>query len=328
MNRGDMELTAPQWDRACGTILGAAVGDSLGAGYEFGSAPLGPEGPAMIGGGLGNFAPGEWTDDTSMTTAILRVAASRTDLRTVEALDEIARWFSAWYAGDPADIGIQTQAVLASVSLEPTGAELTAAAKAYSQRVPHSAGNGSLMRTAPVALAHLDDPVALVEAAYAVSALTHVDPLAQEACAIWCLMIRTGVLEGDFVVPDLSWLNAQSRSFWEEKLAECAEGAPSRFSPNGFVVTALQAAWASILAGASTGLEQREAFVESLHTAIAIGDDTDTVASIAGALLGARWGMSAIPAGWLEIVHGYPGWVAADLERLALQAVQAENRRR
>ena len=70
-----MRLTSEQLDRACGALLASAVGDALGAGYEFGSAPLGPDGPQMIGGGLGNFAPGEWTDDTSMTWAIAEVAA-------------------------------------------------------------------------------------------------------------------------------------------------------------------------------------------------------------------------------------------------------------
>ncbi|MDN5746304.1 MAG: ADP-ribosylglycohydrolase family protein, partial [Nocardioidaceae bacterium] len=65
-----MKLTTAQTDRACGVLLASAAGDAFGAGYEFGSAPLGPDGPAMIGGGLGNFAPGEWTDDTSMTWAI------------------------------------------------------------------------------------------------------------------------------------------------------------------------------------------------------------------------------------------------------------------
>ena len=63
--------TAAQLDRACGAVLGAAAGDALGAGYEFGCATVGPDGPQMIGGGLGNFAPGEWTDDTTMAWAVL-----------------------------------------------------------------------------------------------------------------------------------------------------------------------------------------------------------------------------------------------------------------
>ena len=76
-----MTLTAAQRDRACGALLGAAAGDALGAGYEFGP-PLAPDAPVdMIGGGLGPFKPGEWTDDTSMAIAIAEIAATGTDLR-------------------------------------------------------------------------------------------------------------------------------------------------------------------------------------------------------------------------------------------------------
>ena len=88
-----MTLTAAQRDRACGVLLGTAAGDALGAGYEFGP-PLAPDAPVdMIGGGLGPFKPGEWTDDTSMAIAIAEIAATGTDLRDEEAQDYIAeRW--------------------------------------------------------------------------------------------------------------------------------------------------------------------------------------------------------------------------------------------
>ncbi len=71
-----MTLTTAQRDRACGALLGTAAGDALGAGYEFGP-PLAPDVPVdMIGGGLGPFKPGEWTDDTSMAIAIAEAAAT------------------------------------------------------------------------------------------------------------------------------------------------------------------------------------------------------------------------------------------------------------
>jgi ADP-ribosyl-[dinitrogen reductase] hydrolase len=84
-----MELTAAQRDRACGALLGAAAGDALGAGYEFGP-PLAPDAPVdMIGGGLGPFEPGEWTDDTSMAIPIAKKAATGADLRDEQAQDDI-----------------------------------------------------------------------------------------------------------------------------------------------------------------------------------------------------------------------------------------------
>ena len=81
-----MRLTTAQTDRACGAVLATAAGDALGAGYEFGAGP-GPDGPQMIGGGLGGFAKGEWTD------GLVRgdVAAKGVDLRSAEALTEISR---------------------------------------------------------------------------------------------------------------------------------------------------------------------------------------------------------------------------------------------
>jgi ADP-ribosylglycohydrolase len=72
-----------------------------------------------------------------------------------------------------------------------------AASAALHERTGHTAGNGSLMRTAPVALAYLEDPAGLAEAAMALSKLTHFDPVAGEACVLWCLAIRHAILTGE-----------------------------------------------------------------------------------------------------------------------------------
>jgi len=74
-------------DRAIGAVLGTAVGDVMGAPYEFGSAPFGPDGAQLIGGGLGNCEPGEWTDDTSMTWCVLDAAHRFGGLTADAALD-------------------------------------------------------------------------------------------------------------------------------------------------------------------------------------------------------------------------------------------------
>ncbi|MFT4188582.1 MAG: ADP-ribosylglycohydrolase family protein [Aeromicrobium sp.] len=305
-------------DRAAGVLLGAAVGDALGAGYEFGSAPLGDAPPAMIGGGLGNFAPGEWTDDTAMTWAVADVAASGVDLRSEAALDAVALRFRQWYESGPPDIGIQTQRVLGLVGREPTGRAMAEAARSVHERIGRSGGNGSLMRTSPVALAHLDDPAALAEAARAVSGLTHHDPEAADACVLWCLGIRHAALHDAFDLRSgLAWVEESRRALWEQRIDTAETESPSTFRPNGWVVTAFQAAWSSVVQTPDTGSH----LTDALHTAIRIGDDTDTVASIAGAMLGARWGASAIPAEWLAICHGYPGLTAEDLRELALRIV-------
>ena len=108
-------------------------------------------------------------------------------------MDAVSQRFARWYAGSPKDVGAQTGSVLQAAGRHPTGAELAEAATRLHARTGHTAGNGSLMRTAPVALAYLGDPAGLVQAAMAVSALTDHDPVAGEACALWCLGIRTAI---------------------------------------------------------------------------------------------------------------------------------------
>ena len=232
-----MKLTAAQIDRACGVLLASAVGDALGAGFEF--AMVAPDlQPAMIGGGLGDFAPGEWTDDTAQAVAIARVAADGLDLRTPGALDRIAQGFADWFADDPPDVGIQTRSVLARAGRNPTGAGMAAAAVAVHEASGRSAGNGSLMRTGPVALAYLGDPVGLVEAAMTVSALTHHQDIAQEACALWCLMIRHSVLTGELPTYDdiVEWMpNAEK---WRAVIEEAEATSPSEFTQNSWSVGA------------------------------------------------------------------------------------------
>ncbi|MFN3338528.1 MAG: ADP-ribosylglycohydrolase family protein [Dietzia sp.] len=305
-------------DRVAGVVLGTAVGDALGAGYEFGSAPLGPDGPRMIGGGLGGFAPGEWTDDTSMTWCVLDVAASMGALISDEALTEVARNFRGWYDSGPPDIGVQTRQVLRAAGPAPTAAGCSSVAAAHFAGNSRSAGNGSLMRTAPVALAHLGDTRAIVRAATAVSGLTHADPRTGQACVLWSLAIDRAIREQVLDIRSgLGELDEPDRLFWADRIAEAEQGPPTRFTPNGWVVTALQAAWSSIHRTPVPAGDPGRHLADSLVTAIGIGNDTDTVAAIAGGLLGARWGAGAVPSEWLRICHGYPGLTGQDLIDLA-----------
>lgn len=82
---------------------------------------------------------------------------------------------------------------------------------------------------------------------------------------------------------------------------------------NGWVVDALVCAWHAIATTPGRGSEH---FRGAIQKAVSLDHDTDTVVCIAGALLGACWGASAIPTEWVSCLHGYPGWTAADLERL------------
>lgn len=301
-------------DRGAGALVGLAVGDSLGAGYEF-TTPAGEI--DMVGGGLGPWAPGEWTDDTQMAVCIAEVTATgRWDL------EAIGERFRAWLADGPRDVGGQTAAV---VSQAATGAELSACARAYYRDHPTgAAGNGSLMRTAPVALAFLDDEAARAEAAAAASALTHGDPLAGQACVLWCTAIARAVTDArlDGVWDGLAHLDPSARDAWAQRLQAAEAGPPQRFVPNGFVVTAVQAAHAAIVHTGVPAHRPPEHLAGALRAAVGIGDDTDTVAAIAGAVLGARWGASAVPLAWQRRLHGWPDYGIADLVRLAVLTAQ------
>ena len=315
-------------DRASGVLLGQACGDALGVPYEFGPA-LPPEFvPEMVGGGLGPFEPGEYSDDTAMAACIAEVSATGVDLTSSDAIDRIAGKFLVW-GEDAKDIGNQTSAVLAEAraSAGPPGVSVPLAAQAYAFSHPHSAGNGALMRTAVVALSRVHDREATAAAARTVAAITHVDPLAVDSCVLWTEAVRRAVLDGELhLLGGLDLIAESRRATWRTWIDEATATDPRRFSPNGYTVSALQAAWAAITWTAIPDDEPARHFELALMNAVRAGNDTDTVAAIAGGLLGARWGASAIPQRWTDLVHGYGDpalgrHTAASLVDLAVQTL-------
>lgn len=319
MNR---TLTAAQIDRAAGVLLGMACGDALGAGYEFGPPLLESDGVTMKGGGGFRWAPGEWTDDTSMGVPIACAVAAGHDLADEQALDDIVAKWVDWARTAP-DVGIQLRAVLGRTA--PSAAAVRAVAEEHHDRQGRSAGNGSLMRTAPVALAYLDDPAGLAVAARVISSLTHFEADAGDACVLWCLAIRHAVLEGELDVRvGLTALPVERRERWATLIDEAELQQPAYFDRNGWVVQALQGAWSAISHAPSGDAGQLRL---ALEAAVRGGRDTDTVAAITGGLVGARWGASAVPGEWRRIVHGWPGLGAADLVRLGVEGARGGQRR-
>jgi ADP-ribosylglycohydrolase len=302
-------------DRAIGAVIGGAVGDALGAGYEFAARPE-PDEVSMRPGTLTGEPAGYWTDDTAMAVAILETAASHGILTTSEALATVGEGFLDWYRSGPRDIGMQTSRVL---KLASTGADLVDVAARELERNRHGAGNGSLMRTGPVALAHLGNDVDLTEAARMMSSLTHPNPYASDACVLWTIAIDRAIRTGEMVGPraGLSFIGASRREEWKEWINEAETRDPREFTPNGYVVTALQAAWSAIYVTQDVD----KPLEEGLRVAVSIGDDTDTVAAIAGALLGAVHGVTSIPFLWRHGLAGWPsGYRGIDLTRLAVRA--------
>lgn len=166
------EADEAQLDRAVGTVLASAAGDALGSQYEFGPALPNSMTPAF---GVGYFghAAGEWTDDTSMAVAILNRLASGETLEDPLALAEIVAEWRGW-ARTAKDVGVQTRGILALLSDDADEHAARVASESAHRRSGRSGGNGSLMRTGPVALGYLDrSPDELVIAAGRVAQLTH-----------------------------------------------------------------------------------------------------------------------------------------------------------
>lgn len=309
--------TAHQLDRAIGAVLASAAGDALGSQYEFGPAHPDDFHPEF-GVGIFGHEPGEWTDDTAMAMPILSVLAEGESLLDSKVLGRIVASWADW-AGTAKDVGAQTCAVLSALGGDRSEDNARARSEELHRRSGRSGGNGSLMRTGPVALGFLGagDESALVEAAGRIAQLTHWEDDNVDACVLWCLGIRHAILTGELDArAGLAHVPRDRRDRWAALIDEALvpDAHPRDFrSGNGWVVRAFQGALAAV-AGA---VDARDA----LERAIRGGGDTDTVAAIAGALAGALWGGTQVPLSWQRRLHGWPG-ITADIlvARAALAA--------
>ncbi|MDO5662768.1 MAG: ADP-ribosylglycohydrolase family protein, partial [Brachybacterium sp.] len=208
----------------------------------------------------------------------------------------------------------------------PQGADFRQAALDAHAELSLSAGNGALMRTHVVAIAHLhsEDDV-LHEAVVAVSSLTHVHTESLDACVLWAFAVREAILTGRLDVrAGIDRLPEERAREWALRLEEAETAEPSVFARNGWAVHALQAAWSAIH-GAGPLPEgkfaQRALLTDVLERAVRAGNDTDTVACIAGALMGAALGYKAVQPEWRRRVFGWPGMELADLMGLVDQVL-------
>jgi ADP-ribosyl-[dinitrogen reductase] hydrolase len=311
----DLRMPEPgeieQRDRDCrimGCLVGMACGDAMGVPYEGGQAPRYGQ-ARMTGGGFGSYQPGQWSDDTECAVMVARAKA--------EPL-AVAAGLLAWYKSGPPDIGPTSRAVLSRAKTPADVPRL--AAEVARGRIPGEVSNGSLMRTAPVALAHLGDREGCARAAREVSDLTHADPWAGDAAALWCLGIDRAIELGPefnpgMVADGLEFLPAERRDTWAALIAEVLaspDGRGLRLRHNWSAVGGFRAALWAVSHGKS--------FADGVQLAVSLGADTDTVAAVAGALLGSWHGLLEIPSPWYRKVHGWPGGMTArDLAALALE---------
>ncbi|HEY4019670.1 MAG TPA: ADP-ribosylglycohydrolase family protein [Pseudonocardiaceae bacterium] len=275
--------------RAVGAIVGSAVGDALGAPFEFGPAGrFSQSGTAGEMSGGGGWDPGEATDDTQMA---VHVAQSLLDHNGLDLADIFAR-FQRWATDDPKDIGIQTHDVLTN------GEPWDRAATVHFEHTMRAAGNGSLMRAAPSAVYFADQGRAgTMDAARRIAALTHGDPAAWEGTAIFHELIRVALASGDpldAIGDTLAEVDSTQRERYAVVLAP--DWHPEQATEfNGAVWPCLgTAVWA---------LRTTTSFPDALRAAIDLGGDTDTVGAVTGGLAGAVYGDTAIPANWTDPLH-------------------------
>jgi len=319
---GETSGTRSAWAR--GTLLGLAVGDAFGTTLEFKPcvAPAFPElakGPHtdVTGGGPFGVAPGQITDDTQMASCLALSLKAHGRFHATDVAARYVEWMQHAF-----DIGNLTHASLSMLARGVSLGEASRRAWLHSER--KSAGNGSLMRIAPIGVAFAASPESRRLAALADSAITHYDPRCRISCAALCAAIAAAGA-GQTSTTDM----------FEAARAEVEAAASTLIDLVPTDGRDVEAALAELrkdlelavrddpeLYGPEIHMHQREGFVrvafrlalwELLHApsyeaalldAVNRGGDADTNGAITGALLGARFGEDAIPAAWRERVLG------------------------
>ncbi len=288
-----LTLDSDRLRRVRGALLGLAVGDALGTTLEFTPAldPFTPRVTQIVGGGPFRLPPGGWTDDTSMALCLAQslVATGACDPR-----DQMERYVRWWKNGENSvtgrcfDIGNTTRAALQRY--------LDTGDPFAGDSDPHAAGNGSLMRLAPVVLAARSEEQA-IEWASLQSRTTHAACACVDACRFYARLIWRA-LDGASRV-DLLDPAAGSDLDLTASVVAVAQGSyrqkmPPQIRGSGYVVESLEAAlWA---------FHHSSTFAEGAILAVNLGEDADTTGAVYGQLAGAHYGLDGIPPEWCATV--------------------------
>lgn len=297
-----MPATA-QLDRFRGCLFGLACGDAIGATVEFSLPGSFTPVTDMVGGGPYGLKPGEWTDDTSMA---LCLAASLVECGKFDSRDQIeryCRWRDHGYLssnGRCFDIGGTVARALRR--FEQTGEPYSGSTS------PASAGNGCIMRLAPIPLFFHPERDTVIDMAGQSSRTTHAAPECIDACRLFGAMLHQA-LNGDSkekILFDHGVTDLQT-----DNIAAIARGAyrhkpESEICGTGYVVESLEAALWCFL--------HTNSFAEAILRAVNLGDDADTTAAVCGQIAGAHYGLAGIPATWHQRLA-----LRSTIERLADQ---------
>ncbi len=285
-------------DRYRGALVGLATADAVGTTLEFrrpGSfTPL----TDMVGGGPFRLEPGQWTDDTSMALCLATSLVEKGTLDLIDQLQRYVRWYREGYwssTGHCFDIGNTVRQALHN--FEQSG-------NPHSGPIdPWTAGNGSIMRLAPVPLFFAHQPAEAIEMSGKSSRTTHGAAAAVDACRYFGGLI-VGTIQDTPKTDLLSERFAPIPAYWDQHplvagIDEIAAGSfkhrqPPDIQGSGYVVKSLEAAlWA---------FYHSDSFEAGCLLAANLGDDADTTAAVYGQLAGAYYGEPAIPDKWRKKV--------------------------
>ena len=293
-----MDESPSTQDRYRGALLGLAAGDAVGTTLEFKSPGTFEPITGMVGGGPFGLEPGQWTDDTSMA---LCLAESLVEQQGFEPADQMKRYVRWWRQGHLSstggcfDIGGTVRSALSR--FETTGEPFSGSTD------PHSAGNGSIMRLAPVPLFFAKDPKQAISMSGMSSRTTHGAQTAVDACRYLGALI-VGALQAVCKKELLSDHYTPVPGYWKghplcAEIDAIAAGSfkekePPGIKGSGYVVESLEAAlWA---------FHNSRTFEEGCLLAVNLGDDADTTGAVYGQLAGAYYGVEAIPEGWRNTI--------------------------
>lgn len=295
--------------RLTGLLVGAAVGDALGAPFEFMPAgsyakrfprPVRGGIGELIGGGGFNWAPGEFTDDTQM--AIVLAESLLANDHTLSR-DHVFESWRGW-AADARDVGSTTRHALSFTRWQDV-----------THRNPAmTAANGALMRAFPLALLDVDSGTRK-QWTLQQAELTHAHPDAAFGAWLGVAMMRAAIDQQD----PFSALNDELRQLPSESYEVFSPLLDESWKPSGSVI-GNSSVW-GCLAGAVWAVRGARSFEDAVVRAVNLGDDADTVACVAGAIAGAMFTEQAIPSRWLAYVHGAvhgKRYRLEDLENLAM----------
>lgn len=293
-------LSMEKIERYTGAMLGLAVGDAIGSPVEF--KPPGSFAPVkdMMGGGPFNLEPGQWSDDTSMALCLAASLIEKNGFDPIDQLERYLRWYREGYmssvSGKCICIGPTTEKAL--LKFEKTNEPYCGTTD------PKMAGNGSIMRLAPVPLFYANRPMEAIEKSGESSRTTHGAATTVDACRYFGALI-VGALNGAGREELLSGRYSPVAGYWEEKplvpeIDEIAEGSfklkePPEIQGTGHVVKSLEAAlWV---------FYKSKSFEDGCLLAVNLGNDADTTAAVYGTLAGAFYGAAGIPVRWKSILY-------------------------